>query len=84
MCNGNTAAPNYNLEENKCKCGESEACPDSNSFCVDGTCLCSKTTLVYTKGDLTTQGSCKESNQACSPDGTCISINLMIRVQHRF
>ena len=78
MCDGNPAAPNYDIESNSCKCGSSSIpCSGSTPFCVDGNCLCSAYFNSYVKG-ISTRGTCQGIIEACLADGTCIGIFVMI------
>ena len=40
-------------------------------YCLEGTCVCSKTAGLFERGDGTTQGSCKLASDKCHFDGKC-------------
>ena len=76
LCDGNTAAPNYDSEIGICKCESKQnsvmmtkSCSDSTPFCVEGRCLCSKTPEKYIKG-VSTRGTCRGTKK-CLDDGSC-------------
>ena len=78
FCNGNTAAPNYDSKTGLCKCGVSgmlnkisSGCSNETPFCVNGTCLCSQSSVSYVKGVSQTKGTC-HGTDICVDDGSCV------------